>query len=70
MVFSREGRRAPYRFIQGLDFPAAIPAACSRWNFPPRGGVGLAAIAAFFSRRARWMEVSEGEAGWLVMVRL
>jgi hypothetical protein len=53
-----------YRDIQGFDFDdEAWAAACSRWNRPPLGGVGLAASAAFFSRSAFWIGVSEGSSG-------
>jgi len=48
----------PQRFIQGFDFPEAREAVCWRWNFPPRGGLGLASVAARLSRSARWIGVS------------
>jgi len=57
--------------LQGLTAPLLTRAACSRWKRPPRGGLGRAAMASCFSRRARWIGVSVGaasagarEAGW------
>ena len=47
------------RVLERRDERAA--AACSRWNFPPLGGVGLAAMAAFLSLRAFCIGVSIGE---------
>ena len=46
-------RRGDQRFIQGFDFPEPSAAACCRWNLPPRGGFGLASMAACLSRNAR-----------------
>ena len=61
-------QKAPYCFIQGFDFPAAIPIDCSRWNFPPRGGLGLASAAAFFIRSARCIGLSPASSGgWSLM---
>jgi hypothetical protein len=53
----------PQRFIQGFDFPEARAAVCWRWNFPPRGGLGLALVAARLSRSARWVGVSAAGSG-------
>ena len=51
-----------YRDIHGFDFDdERAAAACSRWKRPPRGGLGLAAIAAFFRRSALWIGVSGGD---------
>ena len=56
--------REIYRVIQGFDFEELrAAAACSRWNLPPRGGLGLASMAAFFRRRALCIGVSSDGMG-------
>ena len=63
MDLRRSLREAPcaYRDIQGFDFDdECAAAACSRWNLPPLGGFGRAAIFSFLRRSARWIGVSSG----------
>src|SRR5947208_3972805 len=52
------------RDIHGFDFEdERAAAACSRWNLPPRGGFGRAAIFSFFRRSALWIGVSSADFG-------
>ena len=60
-MYRRYVSRSAYLDIQGLDFEAEVwAAACSRWNRPPRGALGRAAIAACFRRKAFCIGVSSG----------
>ena len=49
---SIENRRKAYLCVQGRLAPGVTPAACSRWNRPPRGGFGRAPSFAVFNRKA------------------